>query len=81
MRSCRIADRTRWLVSAATLGVPLAGLVQLLAALPALLTDMAADDEGFVVLPDGAMRIVGPGGSEADIPEIVATRERAGGRV
>jgi hypothetical protein len=61
MISCRIADRARWLVSAPTLGVPLAGLVPLHAALPAMLTAKAADDEGFVVPPDGAIRIVGEG--------------------
>jgi hypothetical protein len=75
MISCRIADRARWLVSATTLGVPLAGLVQLLAVLLAWLTVMAADDEGFVVPPDGAMRVVGPVGREADIAEILAARE------
>jgi hypothetical protein len=47
--------------------------------LPGLLTAMAADDDGFVVPPDRAMRIVGPVGREADIAEILSTRERTGG--
>jgi hypothetical protein len=49
MISCRIADRASWLVSAATLGVLLVGLVQLLFLLPGLLTAMAADD-GYTLL-------------------------------
>lgn len=39
----------------------------------------AADDEGFVVLPDGALRLAGPIGREADIADILATREGAAG--
>ena len=38
---------------------------------------LAADAEraGFVVLPDGAPRFSGPQGREADITELVATRD------
>ena len=43
------------------------------------LTVMAADEEGFVVPPDGAMRAAGPVGRERDIAEILATRERTKG--
>jgi len=39
----------------------------------------AADDEGFVVLPGGALRVAGPIGREADIADILATRERTAG--
>jgi quercetin dioxygenase-like cupin family protein len=39
----------------------------------------AADDEGFVVLPDGALRLAGPIGREADIADILATREGPAG--
>jgi quercetin 2,3-dioxygenase len=43
------------------------------------LTAMAADAEGFVVLPDRAPRFSGPQGREADVTELVATREQTGG--
>jgi mannose-6-phosphate isomerase-like protein (cupin superfamily) len=43
------------------------------------LTAMAADEKGFVVLPDRAPRFSGAQGREADITEILATREQTGG--
>jgi quercetin 2,3-dioxygenase len=39
----------------------------------------AAAGAGFVVLPDGAPRFSGPQGREADITELVATRDQTGG--
>src|SRR4029453_18246317 len=44
-----------------------------------LLTAMAADEKGFVVLPDRAPRFSGAQGREADITEILATSEQTGG--
>ena len=45
-----------------------------------LLAAIAAET-GFVVLPDGAPRFSGPKGREADVTEIVASREQTGGSV
>ena len=42
-------------------------------------TVMAHEKEGFVVLPNQAPRFSGPVGGEADITEILATREQTGG--
>jgi quercetin 2,3-dioxygenase len=50
-------------------------LVALLSGPPAV----AAGGEGFVVLPDRASRFSGPQGREADVTEILATREQTGG--
>jgi mannose-6-phosphate isomerase-like protein (cupin superfamily) len=41
-------------------------------------TAMAADVEGFVVLPDQAPRFSGPQGREADVTELLATSEKTG---
>jgi mannose-6-phosphate isomerase-like protein (cupin superfamily) len=43
-----------------------------------LLAAIAAET-GFVVLPDAAPRFSGPKGREADLTEIVATRDQTGG--
>ena len=40
-----------------------------------------AAEAGFVVLPDGAPRFSGPKGREADVTEIVATRDQTGGSI
>jgi mannose-6-phosphate isomerase-like protein (cupin superfamily) len=45
-----------------------------------LLAAIAAET-GFVVLPDGAPRFSGPKGREADVTEIVASRDQTGGSV
>ena len=45
-----------------------------------LLAAMAAE-AGFVVLPDGVPRFSGPKGREADVTELVATRDQTGGSV
>ena len=42
-------------------------------------TALAAEVEGFVILPDRAPRFSGPQGREADVTELVATREQTGG--
>ena len=42
-------------------------------------TVVAADAEGFVVLPDNTPRFSGPGGRESNVFEILATREQTGG--
>ena len=42
-------------------------------------TASAAEVEGFVILPDRAPRFSGPQGREADVTELVATREQTGG--
>jgi mannose-6-phosphate isomerase-like protein (cupin superfamily) len=42
-------------------------------------TPATAEGQGFVVLPDGASRFSGPQGREADVTELLATREQTGG--
>lgn len=42
-------------------------------------TAVAAGGEGFVVLPDRASRFFRPQGREADVTEMLATREQTGG--
>ena len=42
-------------------------------------TASAAEVEGFVILPDRAPRFSGPQGREADVTELVATRDQTGG--
>jgi len=67
-----------WLIAAKILialfsGPVMVASVWLLAAI--------ASETGFVVLPDGAPRFSGPKGREADVTEIVASREQTGGSV
>ena len=57
-----------WIVMALLSGPTVVVSVWLLAAIAA--------ETGFVVLPDGAPRFSGPKGREADVTEIVATREQ-----
>ena len=40
-----------------------------------------AAEAGFLVLPDGAPRFTGPRGREADVTELIATREQTGGSI
>ncbi len=47
--------------------------------IPVLLLAAAAAGAGFVVLPGGAPRFSGPKGREADVTELVATRDQTGG--
>jgi hypothetical protein len=61
------------------LSFPVVSLVMLLGVLSPWLVALAADDHGFVVPPDGARRVAGPIGREADIVEILATREQTKG--
>jgi mannose-6-phosphate isomerase-like protein (cupin superfamily) len=42
-------------------------------------TAVATEGEGFVVLPDRAPRFSGPQGREADVTELLATRDQTGG--
>jgi mannose-6-phosphate isomerase-like protein (cupin superfamily) len=67
-----------WLIAAKILialfsGPVMVASVWLLAAI--------ASETGFVVLPDGAPRFSGPKGREADVTEIVASRDQTGGSV
>ena len=62
-----------WIVVALLSGPTTVTSVWLLAAIAA--------EAGFVVLPDGAPRFSGPKGREADVTEIVATREQTGGSI
>ena len=62
-----------WILVALLSGPTVVASVWLLAAIAA--------EAGFVVLPDGAPRFSGPKGREADVTEIVATREQTGGSI
>jgi quercetin dioxygenase-like cupin family protein len=71
--------RSRWPISITTRTWPGVCFGVILGVLVPWLAVMAADEEGFVVPPDGAMRAAGPVGRERDIAEILATRERTKG--
>ena len=60
-----------WILIALLSGPTVVASVWLLAAIAA--------EAGFVVLPDTAPRFSGPKGREADVTELVATREQTGG--
>jgi mannose-6-phosphate isomerase-like protein (cupin superfamily) len=73
--SSRLGTRF-WLIAAWSLGALLSG--------PAVLASVwllaaAAAGAGFVVLPDRTPRFSGPRGREADVTELVATRDQTGG--
>jgi mannose-6-phosphate isomerase-like protein (cupin superfamily) len=79
MPSNLIAIRGRCPVSAATCLVQLVCLAMVLIVLTTWSTSMAAEPQGFVVLPGKAPRFEGPVGNEANTAEILATREQSGG--
>ena len=64
---------TAWILIALLSGPAVVASVWLLAAIAA--------EAGFIVLPDGAPRFSGPKGREADVTEIVATRDLTGGSI
>jgi len=63
-----------WLIVAWIVGTLLSGPTAV-----AAVWLLAAAAAGFVVLPDGAPRFSGPQGREADITELLATRDQTGG--
>jgi mannose-6-phosphate isomerase-like protein (cupin superfamily) len=71
----RLGTRS-WLIAAWILGALLSGPA---AVASVWLLAAAAAGAGFVVLPDGAPRFSGPKGREADVTELVATRDQTGG--
>jgi mannose-6-phosphate isomerase-like protein (cupin superfamily) len=64
---------TAWVLIAVLSGPAAVGSVWFFAALAA--------EAGFVVLPEGAPRLSGPKGREADATELIATRDQTGGSV
>jgi mannose-6-phosphate isomerase-like protein (cupin superfamily) len=79
MKCCLVGFRSRGSMSATTFRLPLACLAMMLTVLSTCSMIMAAGAEGSVVLPDSAPRFSGSVGREADVFEILATRERTGG--
>src|SRR5262245_4538587 len=79
MTSFLVAIPGRWSVSATKCRLPLTCLITVLTLLAAWSTGVAHEKQGFVVLPNQAPRFSGPAGSEADITEMLATREQTGG--
>jgi quercetin 2,3-dioxygenase len=79
MKSRLIAVRTYESMSVSVVRFYIACLAVLCGVLSPWFSAMAGDEKGFVVLPDGAARFSGPEGREADLTEIVATREQTGG--
>jgi putative tryptophan/tyrosine transport system substrate-binding protein len=59
--------------------IELAGVAMLLIVLSTSAMPGAHEPQGFVVLPNSAPRFSGPIGSEANVAEILATREQTGG--
>ncbi len=62
-----------WILMALLSGPAVVATVWLFAAIAA--------EAGFIVLPDGAPRFSGPKGREADVTELLATRDQTGGSV
>jgi quercetin dioxygenase-like cupin family protein len=79
MKFCLVAVRGRWSVSATTCMLPLACLAMVLTMLSAWSTVVAAEKQGFIVLPNGAPRFSVPVGGGMTTAEILATREQTGG--
>jgi len=79
MISRLVAVRSYWSMSASMVRLQIACLALVCGVLLPWLTAMAADEEGFVVLPDRAPRFSGPQGREADVTEVLASREHTGG--
>jgi quercetin dioxygenase-like cupin family protein len=79
MNSHRVVSRGCWPMSVTRLMFPVCCLGMILGVLVPWLAVMAADEHGFVISPDGARRLSGPMGREADVVEILATRERTQG--
>jgi mannose-6-phosphate isomerase-like protein (cupin superfamily) len=79
MKSRLVAVRGYWSMSASMVRFQIACLAMVFGVLLPWLTAMAADEEGFVVLPDRAPRFSGPQGREADVTELVARRDQTGG--
>jgi putative ABC transport system substrate-binding protein len=79
MQACLVAIHRRWSVSVATGMVPWICLGIMLVVLAAGSTVVAHEKQGFVVRPNQAPRFPGPVGGEADITEMLATREQTGG--
>ena len=63
------------------LSCPVVNLLMLLGVLSPWLVALAADNHGFAVPPDGPRLVAGPIEREADIVEILATREQTKGAV
>jgi putative tryptophan/tyrosine transport system substrate-binding protein len=79
MPSSLVVMRGRCTVSALMRPVQLVRLALVLSLLTTGSTAMAAEPQGFVVLPGTAPRFLGPVGGEANTAEILATREQTGG--
>jgi mannose-6-phosphate isomerase-like protein (cupin superfamily) len=79
MKSRLVAVRGYCSMSASMIRFQKACLAMLFGVFSPWLTATAADEEGFVVLPDHAPRFSGPQGREADMTELLATRDQTGG--
>jgi quercetin dioxygenase-like cupin family protein len=79
MNSHRVVSRGRWSMAVTWRRLPVVCLGMILGVLVPGLAVMAADEHGFVMPPDGGRRLSGPMGREADVVEILATRERTQG--
>src|SRR5260370_39365397 len=79
MKSHLIAVRSYRSLSMSLVRFRIASLAMVLGVLSPWFTALAANEEGLVVLPDRVTRFSGPQGREADITEILATREQTGG--
>jgi mannose-6-phosphate isomerase-like protein (cupin superfamily) len=79
MKSRLIALRSYWSRSVNIVRFQIACVAMVLGVLSPWFTAMAANEKGLVVLPDRVPYFSGPQGREADITEILATREQTGG--
>ena len=78
MGSRVVTHRVRRLMSATPFMLQLAGLATMLVLFSSSIA-AAAEKQGFVVLPNTGPRFPGPVGGEANIADILATREQTGG--
>jgi mannose-6-phosphate isomerase-like protein (cupin superfamily) len=79
MKARLVAVRGYWSMPTSMVTFRAAYLMMLFGVLLPSITAMAAGEEAFVVLPDRAPRFSGPQGREADVTELLATRDQTGG--
>ena len=79
MKACLVVVRGRWSTSATMNICALTCLAMVLTMLSVWSAVVAAEKQGFVVLPGSAPRFSGPVGGEANTAEVLATREQTGG--
>jgi mannose-6-phosphate isomerase-like protein (cupin superfamily) len=76
MKSRLVGVRSYWSMSARIVRFQIPCLAMVLGVLLPWLTAVAADEEGFVVLPNHVSHFSGPQDREADVTELLATSDQ-----